>query len=311
MNPLRRLIPVLLLKDGLISRATQFRTHQIVGSPLITVRRLSQWNVDELVILNISDGEDQDLRRDDLQHRYLSSTMVNLLRQVAQHCSMPVTFGGRIKTVEDVRELLGAGADKCVINTQAFMTPGLITEVAKRFGSQCMIVGIDVKEHAGGKREVYLQKGTQPTGADPIAWAKEAERLGAGEIFLNSIDRDGMGTGYDIELLREMTRAVALPVVACGGVGDYEHFAQGILEGHAHAVAAANIFHFRELSYIHAKDACIAKGVNMRPASSGSSWAPAEPQYDLGERDERIRARLEQSSSPLPASTPAPSKHVR
>lgn len=311
MNPLQRLIPVLLLKDGLIARASQFRTHQIVGSPLITVRRLSQWNVDELVILNISDGDDQDLRRDDLEHRYLSSTMVGLLRQVAQHCSMPVTFGGRITSVANVRELLGAGADKCVINTQAFLTPGIVSDVAKQFGSQCMIAGIDVKEHPGGKREVFIRKGTEATGADPIAWAREVEKLGAGEIFLNSIDRDGMGTGYDIELLQEITRAVDVPVIACGGVGNYGHFAQGILEGHAHAVAAANIFHFQELSYIRAKDACRARHIHMRPSSSRSSWAPAEPQYDLAERDERIRARLEAARVPLPANTPAPAKHVR
>ena len=311
INPLPRLIPTLLLKDGLIVRATQFRTHQIIGAPLLTVRRLSQWNVDELIILNISEGEEQDLRRDDLQYRYDSSNVTALLRQIAQNSSMPVSFGGRIRSVEDVRELLESGADKCVINTQALVTPEIITAVAKRFGSQCLIVAIDVKEHADGRREVFSHKGTQPTGKDPVAWAQEAERLGAGEIFLNSIDRDGMSTGYDLETIRAVTAAVSIPVIACGGVGAYEDFARGILEGGAHAVSAANIFHYKELSYIHAKNACIAKGVGMRAASVGSRWTTQEPVYDLAERDARIAKRLEQAATPLPAATPRPAKAVR
>jgi len=310
MNPLPRLIPTLLLKDGLIVRASQFRTHQAIGSPLITVRRLSQWNVDELIILNISDGEQHDLRRDDLQHRYESSDTLGLLRQIAKESLMPLTFGGRVRSVEDVRNLLESGADKVVINTHALEDPQLIAAVANRFGSQCVVVGIDVKTHPNGRREVYGRKGTLPTGRDPAAWAREAERRGAGEIFLNSIDRDGLGVGYDTALIRSVTMAVTIPVIACGGVGAYDHFAEGILEGRAHAVSAANIFHFLELSYTHAKKACIDKGIRMRDSRITNRWINPEPVYDLAERDQRIAARLQQAATPLPANTPRPGKAV-
>ncbi len=310
MNPLPRLIPVLLLKDGLIVRASQFKIHQAIGSPLLTVRRLSQWNVDELILLNISDAEAHDLRRDDLQHRYESPSTLGLLRQIAQLSSMPISFGGRIKSVEDVRSLLESGADKCVINSEALRTPDLITDVAKRFGSQCVIVGIDVKEHADGHREVYGDKGTRPTGLDPVAWAKDVEKRGAGEIFLNSIDRDGEGIGYDLALVREVAGAVSIPVIACGGVGRYDHFAEGITEGRAHAVAAANIFHFQELSYVRAKRVCIEKGIPMRDAGTSVKWTPQEPIYDFEERDRRLAERLRKAAEPLPATTARPDNKV-
>ncbi len=310
MNPLPRLIPTLLLKDGLIVRATQFRTHQIIGAPLLTIRRLSQWNADELIILNISEGEEQDLRRDDLQYRYDASDVTSLLRQIALESSMPITFGGRIRSLEDVRTLIASGADKVVINTQAIATPELISEVARHFGSQCVVIGIDVKEHADGRREVFSHKGTRPTGLDPVAWAQEVERRGAGEIFLNSIDRDGMSTGYDLDSIRAVTRAVSIPVIACGGVGRYEDFPKGILEGGAHAVSAANIFHYKELSYLHAKRVCTALGVPMREAGTVSRWTSQEPDYDLAERDARIEGRLAQASQPLPTSSPQPKKAV-
>ncbi len=311
MNPLPRLIPCLLLKDGLIVRASQFRTHQIIGSPLLSVRRFSQWNVDELIILNISDGEEHDLRRDDLEFRYSDKSIASLLRQIADHSSMPITFGGRIQSVDDVQLFLESGADKCVINSYAVETPNLISKAGQAFGSQCVVVGIDYKKHANGGYEVFIHKGQRSTGLDPVAWAVEAERLGAGELFLNSIDRDGKGNGYDVELVRKVVEATNIPVVTCGGVGTYDHFASGIIEGRAHAVAAANIFHFHELSYIHAKHACMEKAIKMRDTKVASQWFTPEPNYNTAARDARIDARLAEAKTPLPKTTPSPSNTVR
>ena len=276
----------------------------------MTVQRLSQWNVDELMILDISDGEKHDLRRDDLEYRYTNVDARELLRQISKHCSMPVSYGGRIKTVEDVSVLLESGADKCVITTQAVVMPSIITDVAEKFGSQCVIVGIDVKEHPDGRREVYSHKGTRPTGYDSVSWAQEVERRGAGEIFLNFIDRDGMAVGYDLPLLRAITDAVKIPVIACGGVGEFTDFADGIIEGRAHAVAAANIFHFQELSYAQAKRACLERGISMRDTDVENHWIPAQPDYDLGVRDQRIAERLAAAKLKLPSSTPVPKNEL-
>ena len=190
-----RLIVCLLLKNGLIVRSQLFRTHQIIGTPLSTVRRLSYWNVDELVLLDISEEDYHDMRRDDLQMRYKGTSTIDILRQVSEVCFMPLAFGGRIRSLEDMRARLEAGADKCVINTQAVATPELIEQGAKQFGSQCIVVSIDACRHEDGRLEVFTEGGTKPTGLDPAELAKEVERLGAGEIFLNSIDRDGTGNG--------------------------------------------------------------------------------------------------------------------
>ena len=183
-----RLIVCLLLKNGLIVRSQSFKTHQVIGSPLATVHRLSNWNVDELVLLDISDEDYHDMRRDDMQYRYNGTSAIDILRQVSDVCFMPLSFGGRIRSVEDMRQRLAAGADKCVINTQAIATPELITEGAEHFGSQCVVVNIDAMRHQDGRLEVYSEGGVKPTNLDPVEWAREAEKRGAGEIFLNSID---------------------------------------------------------------------------------------------------------------------------
>ena len=238
-----RLIVCLLLKNGLIVRSELFKIHQIIGNPIDTVHRLSGWNVDELVILDISETNYHDMRRDDLHVSYSGSGTLDLLEKISEVCFMPLSFGGRIASLEDIQERLSSGADKCIINTKAIENPQLISDASKAFGSQCIVVSIDVKVNASGMYEVYSCGGEKPTGLDPVLHAKEMERLGAGEIFLNSIDRDGIGNGYDIELINRVTSAVAIPVIACGGVGSYEHFVEGVVEGKANAVAAANIFH--------------------------------------------------------------------
>lgn len=283
-----RLIPCLLLKNGLIVRSQRFSVHQDIGNPMSTVKRFSDWNVDELILLDISSEDYHDLRRDDLQQRYTGTSALDVLKAVSRVCFMPLAFGGRIRSLEDIRLRLSAGADKCVINTIAVEDHDFITRAAHRFGSQCIVVSIDVKQHADGSYEVYTHRGTHPTGWDPVAWAQEVQRRGAGEIFLNSIDRDGSAQGYDIALIRKVTAAVSIPVIACGGVGRYEHFAAGILEGGASAVSAANIFHFFELSYPLAKKACRDAGIPMRESKLTSRWLRREPEYTNEERERAL-----------------------
>jgi cyclase len=190
--------------------------------------------------------------------------LLDILAAISKTCFMPLTFGGRIRTVEDMRVRFNCGADKIAINSAAVETPALITEGARQFGSQAIVVSIDARRHQGGSCEVFIKGGSQATGLDPVAWAREAERRGAGEIFLNSIDRDGTGEGYDLALVRSVAEAVNIPVIACGGVGRYEDFAKGVLEGKASAVSAANIFHFKELSDRNAKRAMKKAGIDVR-----------------------------------------------
>jgi len=176
---------------------------------------------------------------------------------------MPLTFGGRIRTIQDIRDRTIRGADKVTINTIALEDPDFITQAAKVFGSQAIVVSMDVLRHAGGEHEVFAHWGADATGKTAVEWAKEAEKRGAGEIFLNSIDRDGTARGYDLELVREVSSAVSIPVIACGGVGRYEHFAEGVKAG-ASAVSAANIFHFKELSDRNAKRTMKRDGIDVR-----------------------------------------------
>lgn len=287
-----RLIPCLLLKHGLIVRSQAFSIHQIIGNPVSTIDRLSSWNVDELVLLDISREDRHDMRREDHFVRYESDSTLDLLRYVARACGMPLSFGGRIRTLEDFRQRLGAGADKCVINTEAYRRPEFIREASETFGAQCVVVSIDVLRKDDGSVEVWIDGAREATGASPEDWAREAERMGAGEIFLNSIDRDGAGKGYDLDLIKAVTDAVAIPVIACGGAGDYTDFPKAITEGGAAAAAAANIFHFRELSYPLAKETCIEAGIDMRPANVSGRWFPRELPYDGEVERGRIDARL-------------------
>jgi cyclase len=188
--------------------------------------------------------------------------------------------GGGIRTLDDIRRHLEAGADRVVINTAAIDNPSLLTNAARSFGEQAIIVSIDAKLRQDGRYEVIAESGRRPTGLIAHEWAMEAAARGAGEILINSIDRDGMGHGYDIELIRGITQRLSVPVIACGGVGTFEHLVSGIRDGGANSVAAANIFCFRELSYFLAKDALAAAGIPVRPSTTaakarGGSRAPA------------------------------------
>lgn len=301
-----RLIPVLLLKNGVIVRSQLFKVHQVIGNPMSTVRRYSDWNVDELVLLDISRGEDfHDLRRSDLQQSYAGTSALDVLAAVAEVCFMPLTFGGRIRTLEDIERRLALGADKVSINTAAFDDPGFVTRAAARFGAQCIVASIDARLEADGRRMVYVDGGRQATGLEAAAWARELERLGAGEILLNAIHEDGSGRGYDLDLVRSIADAVSIPVVALGGVGDYTHFAPAVAEANASAAAAANIFHFFEVSYPLAKRAMRAAGVPVREPALGSRFLRREPDYDIARETARLQERLRQArEGDYPAARP-------
>ena len=259
-----RLIPCLFLKNGHIVRSEKFSFHQLLGDPLHQVDRINSWSADELIYVDISNEEYYDLRRDDMRIKSMP-TVFEIIEEISKTCFIPLTFGGNIKTLDDIRKILKLGADKVIINTVTHEKPSFITEGAKIFGKQCVVVGIDVKKDDAGKYEVYSHHGRKATGKDPVAWAKEVEAFGAGEIFLNSIDRDGTAEGYDTDLIRMVAESVNIPVIACGGVGTFEDFKEGITVGKASAVAAGNIFNFTENSVIQAKKLMLAAGVNVRP----------------------------------------------
>lgn len=258
----KRLIPVLLLQNGMLVRSEEFRTHQVIGNPIHEVERFNQWNVDELIYIDISTSDDYDQRRDD--HRVKPMTdPLTILEAVSRSCFMPLTWGGRIRTLDDIRVRLQHGADKVTLNTAAFQMPWLVTEAARQFGSQAIVVSMDVFQYPDGRREVYIEGGRTPTGLAPEIWATEAERLGAGEILLQHVQRDGTARGYDLDLISTVTSATSIPVIACSGVGRYEDYAAGIRAG-ASAVAAANIWHFKEMADRGGKRALAKAGIDVR-----------------------------------------------
>jgi imidazole glycerol-phosphate synthase subunit HisF len=248
----KRLVACLLIRDGLIVQSIGFKRYLPIGRPQYPIEFVARWDVDEIVLLDIS--ATQECREPD----------TNVLELLSQSCFVPLTVGGGIKSVDDVRRITRAGADKAAVNAHAVARPKLVSEIADVFGSQCVVVSIDCRRERDGHYQVYTHSGSRPAGLAPEAWAKQAETLGAGEIFLNSIDRDGSKQGYDLELIRRVSDSVSIPVVACGGVGNYAHFSPGILEGGASAVAAANIFHYIEHSTILAKAHLLRSGVDIR-----------------------------------------------
>ncbi len=258
----KRLIPVLLLQNGMLVRSELFNIHQIIGNPIYEVKRFNEWTVDELIYLDISRSDSYDIRREDGKVRGLNDPLV-ILEKVSRTCFMPLTWGGRIRCVDDMRRRFSRGADKITVNTAAVRMPELITEAAKMFGSQAIVVCIDVRRHDDGCIEAFIEGGRTGTGLDPVELARRVENMGAGEILLQSIDRDGTAQGYDLELIHAVSKATTIPVIALGGVGMYEHYTEGIEAG-ASAVAAANIWHFKELSDLGGKRALSRGGVNIR-----------------------------------------------
>jgi cyclase len=250
-----RVIPCLDVTAGRVVKGTNFVGLRDAGDPVELAARYDAEGADELVFLDItasSDGRD---------------TMIDLVYRAAEEVFIPLTVGGGVRILEDARRLLRAGADKVSVNTAAVERRELVTEIADEFGTQCVVCAVDAKRRPGGF-EVHLHGGRTPTGIDAVEWAADAAALGAGEILLTSMDRDGTRLGFDLELTRAVVDAVAVPVIASGGVGSLEHLVEGITEGGADAVLAASIFHFGEHSIAAAKELMADRGITVRPVGT-------------------------------------------
>ena len=257
-----RLIPTVLIKNGLLVQSKAFKRHQILGNPSSILWRLTNWYSDEVIYLDISRDDVYDLNRDDLNFKNIHN-IHEIIKEVSKKCFMPLTIGGKIRKLDHIYQRLNSGADKVSINTQAFRESTFIEKAAKEFGSQCIVVSMDAKVNNSGGWSIYIDGGKTPTDETPQKWAVKAQNLGAGEILLNSIDRDGIGKGYDIELISSVAETVSIPVIALGGVSKWEHLAEGI-KAKASAVSAANIFHYTENSVYHAKKYLFDSGFNVR-----------------------------------------------
>ena len=256
MGLAKRIIPCLDVDNGRVVKGVQFVEIRDAGDPVEIARRYDEQGADELTFLDITASSDN------------RETMVHVVEEVAGQVFIPLTVGGGIRKVEDIRRMLNAGADKVAINTAAVFNPEFVREAAERFGSQCIVVAIDAKkvsaEGEDDRWEIFTHGGRKPTGLDAVAWARKMVDYGAGEILLTSMDRDGTKNGFDLALTRAVADAVHVPVIASGGVGQLKHLVDGVTEGHAEAVLAASIFHFGEYSIAEAK-ACMAEaGIEIR-----------------------------------------------
>jgi len=223
-------MPILLVKDGLLKKRINFKIERTITFPVATARVFESRKTDELILLNINRDIDY-----------------QLIKEISEELYIPFAYGGGIISVEQMTEIIKNGAEKVVINTSAVENPKLITEGAKKFGNQCIIVSIDAKKKEDGSYEVYTHSGTKATGLNPLDWAKKAEELGAGEILINSIDHEGVMKGYNIELIKMISDSVKIPVIAAGGAGKEEDFVEVVIKGHASAVAAGSIYHYTSI----------------------------------------------------------------
>ncbi len=251
----KRLIPCLDVKDGRVVKGVRFVELRDAGDPVAAALAYDAQGADELVFLDITASHEG------------RATMLDVVRRTAEGIYMPLTVGGGIRSLDDIRTLLRAGADKVSLNTAALERPALVTEAARAFGSQCIVVAIDAKQSAPGRWQVFTHGGRRPAGRDAVEWAREVESLGAGEILLTSMDRDGTGQGYDLALTRAVAEAVSVPVIASGGVGSLEHLREGVVEGRADAALVASLFHFGQHTVPEAKRYLTERGVPVRLAS--------------------------------------------
>lgn len=248
----KRIIPCLDVTAGRVVKGVNFVELKDAGDPVEIARRYNDQGADELTFLDITASSDQ---RDLILH---------IIEDVSSQVFIPLTVGGGVRTVEDVRRLLNAGADKVSINTSAVTNPQLVADASSRYGSQCIVVAIDAKQVAPGKWEIFTHGGRNPTGLEAVSWAKKMEQLGAGEILLTSMDKDGTKSGFDLELTRAISDTVNIPVIASGGVGNLQHLADGIRKGHADAVLAASIFHYGEYTVQEAKKFMFDQNIPVR-----------------------------------------------
>ena len=254
MGLAKRIIPCLDVDNGRVVKGVQFVDIRDAGDPVEIARRYDAEGADEITFLDITASSDD------------RETMVHVVEEVASQVFIPLTVGGGIRKVEDIRTMLNAGADKVAINTAAVFNPEFVKEAAEKFGSQCIVVAIDAKQVDDNppKWEIFTHGGRKPTGIDAIEWAKKMADYGAGEILLTSMDRDGTKIGFDLALTRAISEAVNVPVIASGGVGNLDHLAEGVKEGAADAVLAASIFHFGEYSIEQAKRHMAKAGIEVR-----------------------------------------------
>jgi len=254
MSLAKRIIPCLDVTDGRVVKGVNFTELRDAGDPVEIARRYDEQGADELTFLDITASSDD---RDIILH---------IIEAVAEQVFIPLTVGGGVRKVEDVRRLLNAGADKVSINTSAVTNPELVRECADKFGSQAIVVAVDAKAVSpdNDRWEVFTHGGRNPTGLDAVAWAQKMQELGAGEILLTSMDRDGTKIGFNLPLTRAVSDAVSIPVIASGGVGNLQHLADGVLQGHADAVLAASIFHFGEYTVAQAKHLMQQHGIEVR-----------------------------------------------
>ena len=248
-----RVIPCLDVKDGRVVKGVNFVDLVDAGDPVEQARVYDAAGADELCFLDITASHEN------------RGILLDVVTRTAEHCFMPLTVGGGVRTIDDIRQLLLAGADKVSINTAAVHNPDFVREAAEKFGSQCIVVAVDAKSVGPGKFEIFTHGGRKPTGIDAVKWSQRMCELGAGEILLTSMDRDGTKEGYNLPLTRAVSDAVPVPVIASGGVGTLEHLAEGVTEGHASAVLAASIFHFGTYSIAEAKACLAAHGLPVRP----------------------------------------------
>ena len=248
----KRIIPCLDVTAGRVVKGTNFVGLRDAGDPIEIARRYDEQGADEVTFLDITASSDQ---RDIILH---------IIEACAEQVFIPLTVGGGVRKVEDVRRLLNAGADKVSMNTAAVQNPDLVFDASSKVGSQCIVVAIDAKQIAAGQWHVFTHGGRNDTGLDAIEWAKRVEALGAGEILLTSMDRDGTKNGFDLALTRAVSDAVKIPVIASGGVGNLQHLADGVTEGRADAVLAASIFHFGEYTVRQAKEYMAGRGIEVR-----------------------------------------------
>ena len=256
MGLAKRIIPCLDVDEGRVVKGVQFVDIRDAGDPVEVAKKYDEQGADEITFLDITASHEE------------RETTIHMVEQIAENVFIPLTVGGGIRKLEDIRNMLNAGADKVSINTAAVFNPELVREAAERFGSQCIVVAIDAKKVSAADEEprweIFTHGGRKPTGLDAVEWSKKMADYGAGEILLTSMDQDGVKSGYDLGVTRAISDAVSIPVIASGGVGNLQHLADGVTEGGADAVLAASIFHFGEHTVHEAKEFMAAQGIEMR-----------------------------------------------